>query len=215
MGFYELHHAVKKGDLNRVSQLLGESSRTVDVNQPDRKGRTPLMYAVSSPDAGIQILRTLLRAGVNIDRTSVCSALSDVQKLPVLIEAGADIRYQDEHGYDALINTAYGHDVLHNPHLIDILNLLIANGVPLRGMTTYGESSVRVLSRIGRFDAVHLLLKAGANPDDITFTRLIEAVPFGSLADVASVVERGANLEERDPWERTPWLTARRIWRTE
>ena len=208
MAPYELHQAVKKGDLNRVSELLGEPSRRADINQPDRKGWTPLMYAVDSPEAGLEILRTILRAGVNIDRTSVCFALSDVQKLAVLIEAGADIRYHDEHGYDVLIRAAYGHDVLHNPQLIDILSLLIANGVPLRGMSTYGESSVRVLSRIGRFDAVHLLLKAGANPDDIKFTRLIETVAFGSLADVAAVVERGANLEERDHWERTPWLIA-------
>jgi ankyrin repeat protein len=208
MAPYELHQAVKKGDLNRVGELLGESSRRVDINQPDHKGRTPLMYAVDSPEAGLEILRTVLRAGVNIDRTSVCFALSDPQKLAVLIEAGADIRYQDEHGYDALINAAYGHDVLHNPQLIDILNLLIANGVPLRGMSTHGESSVRVLSRIGRFDAVQLLLKAGANPDDLKFTSLIEKVAFGSVADVAAVVERGAKLEERDHWERTPWLIA-------
>jgi ankyrin repeat protein len=192
MALYELHHAVKKGDLNRVSELLGESSRRVDINQPDHKGWTPLMYAVDSPEAGTEILRTLLRAGVNIDRASVCFALSDVQKLAVLIEAGADIHYQDEHGYDALIKAAYGRDVLHNAHLIDVLNLLIANAVSLRGMSTYGESSVRVLSRIGRFDAVHLLLKAGANPEDTKFTRLIEAVAFGSLADVAAVIESGA-----------------------
>jgi ankyrin repeat protein len=205
---HELHQAAKNGDLNRVNELLSESPRRVDVNQPDHKGRTPLMHAVDSPEAGIEIVRTLLRDGANIDRSCVCYALSDLQKLAVLIEAGADIRYQDEHGYDALINAAFGRDVLHNPQLIDILNLLIANGVSLRGMSTYGESSVRVLSRIGRFDAVHLLLKAGANPDDIKFTRLIEAVAFGSLADVAAVIERGADLEERDHWERTPWLIA-------
>jgi ankyrin repeat protein len=166
------------------------------------------MYAVDRPEAGIEIMRTLLRDGASIDHSCVCHALSDLQKLAVLIEAGADIHYQDGHGYDALINAAFGRDVLHNPQLIDILNLLVANGVSLRGMSTYGESSVRVLSRIGRFDAVQVLLKAGANPDDIKFTRLIEAVAFGSLADVAAVIERGANLEERDHWERTPWLIA-------
>ena len=142
------------------------------------------------------------------DRTSVEATLGDLQKLTVLIEGGADIRYQTKQGYDALVIAAYGVNVRHNPQLIDILNLLIANGVPLRGMTTYGESAVRVLSRIGRFDAVQFLLKAGANPDDIKFTRLIEAIVFGSLADVAGVVESGADLEERDHWERTPWLFA-------
>jgi ankyrin repeat protein len=208
MAPYELHQAAKKGDLNRVRELLSESRRKADINQPDRKGWTPLMYATDSPEAGLELLRTLTRGGANIDHTSLCFVLSDLQKLAVLIEAGADIHYQDEHGYDALINAAHGRDVLHNPKLIDILNLLIARGVPVRGMTTYGESSVRVLSRIGRFDAVQFLLKAGANPDDIKFTRLIEAVAFGSLADVAAVVKSGANLEERDHWDRTAWLIA-------
>ena len=208
MGLYELHQAVKKGDLDRVRELLSQPLRKIDMNQPDHKGWTPLMYAVTSPESGTELLRTLIRHGANIDETSVSFALSDLLKLAVLIEAGADIRYQKEHGYDALINAAYGRDVRHNPQLTEILNLLIANGVSLRGMTTYGESCVRVLSRIGRFDAVQLLLKAGANPDDIKFTRLIEAVAFGSLGDVAAVVESGADLEERDHWERTPWLIA-------
>jgi ankyrin repeat protein len=208
MGFYELHQAVKKGDLDRVRELLSQPLQKIDLNQPDQKGWTPLMYAVSSPESGAELLRTLIRHGANFGETSVSCALSDLQKLSVLIEAGADVRYQKEHGYDALINTAYGRDVLHNPQLIEILNLLIANGVSLRGMTAYGESGIRVLSRIGRFDAVQLLLKAGANPDDIKFTRLIEAVAFGPLADVAAVVDRGADLEERDYWERTPWLIA-------
>jgi ankyrin repeat protein len=208
MTLYELHHAVKNGDLHRVSELLSESPRRVDINQPDDSGWTPLMYAVSSPAAGIELLRTLIHHGVSLDQTSVKAALGDLQKLAVLIEAGADIRYRTKQGYDALVNVAYSSDVLDNPQLIEVLNLLIANGVSLRGMTTYGESGVRVLSRIGRFDAVQLLLKAGANPDDIKFTRLIEAVAFGSLADVAAVVENGADLEERDHWERTPWLFA-------
>jgi ankyrin repeat protein len=208
MELYELHRAVEKGDLHRVNKLLSESPPKIDINQPDSRGWTPLMYAISSPDAGVELLRTLIRQGANIDQTSVSSSLHDVQKLTVLIEAGGDIHYQKEHGYDALINAAYGRDVLHNPQLIEILKLLIAKGVSLQGMTSYSESGVRVLSRVGRFDAVQLLLKAGANPNDINFTPLIEAVAFGSLPDVVEVVENGADLEERDYWERTPWLIA-------
>jgi ankyrin repeat protein len=205
---HELHRAVKNGDLRRINELLGESSRTIDINQPDHNGWTPLMYAVAYPDPGVEVLRTLIGHGATIDVTAMSYALSDLQKLTELINAGADFRYQEEHGYDGLINAAYGHDVLHNPQLLDILNLLIAKGVSLRGMTSYGESCVRVLSRIGRFDAVELLLKAGANPDDVKFTPLIEAVAFGSLADVVAAVKSGAALEERDHWERTPWLIA-------
>src|SRR5579864_4469871 len=182
MALYELHRAVREGDLRRVNDLLSESPRNVDINERDSRDWTPLMYAVSIPEAGIELLRALIRHGAIVDQTTLSYALNDIQKLTELTEAGADLRYQTEQGYDALINAAYGRDVLRNPRLPDILKLLISNGVSLRGMTTYGESGIRVLSRIGRFDAVQLLLRAGANPDDVKFTRLTEAVAFGSLA---------------------------------
>jgi len=132
----------------------------------------------------------------------------DLRRVTVLIEEGADVRYQREAGYDVLIDAAYGNDVLQNPELIEILRLLIGKGAPLRGTTTYGESAIRVFSRIGRFDAVRMLLEAGANPDDVNLTPMIEAVAFGTLSDVAAALEKGLHVRERDYWERTPWLIA-------
>ena len=142
------------------------------------------------------------------ENLQIAIAAGDVEQVAALIRAGADIHYRDEHGYDALINATYGRDVLRDPHLIELLQLLIANGASVTGLTTYGESAVRVLSRIGRFDAVRLLLDAGANPEDIKFTPLIAAVAFGTPADVEAVVGVGVDLEEKDWWERTAWLVA-------
>lgn len=138
-------------------------------------------------------------------------ALGDPRKVASLINAGADIHYQAEHDYDALIDAVHGRDVFRDPHLIELLTLLIDNGVSVTGMSTYGESAVRVLSCLGRFDAVQLLLRAGANPDDLGLTELMEAVAFGTLADVEDVVGRGVDLEEREHWERTAWLIAVQI----
>jgi ankyrin repeat protein len=208
MASTELHQAVRTGDLDRVSKLLDRSRPKADVNARDRKGWTPLAYALASPDAGIELLRVLMDRGAIIEESSLRLAFGDPRKVAVLIEAGADIHYQREHGYDALLHAVHGRDVLHDPHLIELLNLLIANGVSVHGMSTYGESAVRVLSRIGRFDAVQLLLRAGANADDLKLTTLIEAVAFGSLADVRSVIESDVDPEERDHWERTAWLVA-------
>lgn len=142
MGLCELHQAVKRGDLDRVSELLSESPRTIDISLPDHKGWAPLMYAVSSTEAGIEVLRTLIRHGVNIDQTSVSLALDDPNKLALLIEAGADISYRTEKGYDALVNAAYSRNVRHNPKLMEVLQLLIANGVSVRAMTTYETSDL-------------------------------------------------------------------------
>jgi ankyrin repeat protein len=153
------------------------------------------MDKIMAPKDQDNVLRIALQAG-------------EPKKIAELIEEGADIHYKDENGYDAVVDAVHGRDILHDQNLIELLNLLIKGGVSLKGMTAYGESGVRVLSRIGRFDAVQLLLNAGANPGDIKFTKLIEAVTFGSLADVAAIIKSGADLEERDHWARTPWLFA-------
>lgn len=141
----------------------------------------------------------------NFEELQVALSLGDPEKVAALIEAGADIHYQDENGYDALINAAYGQN---DARLLEMLTLLIGNGVSLTGMTSYNESAIRVLSRFGRFDAVQLLLQAGANRDDIQMPELIRAVAFGTLAEVETRVREGADLEARDCLERTAWLVA-------
>ncbi len=152
MTSYALHQAVTNGDLNGISALLSGSHPEIDINAADRKGWTPLMYAVTNPKAGLDLLRTLLQHGARTDQGEVLTTAlnaGDPKKIAVLIEAGADIRCQREHGYDALVYAVHGRDVLHDPHLIELLNLLIANGVSLTGMTSYEESGVRALSVLG------------------------------------------------------------------
>jgi ankyrin repeat protein len=129
-------------------------------------------------------------------------------KICCLIEAGADLHYKCQHGYDALIDAVHSNVVDDDPGLLELLALLIAKGVDLSGVSEYGESGLRVLSRLGRFDAVRMLLKAGADKNQLEWTPLIAAVALGSLADVRSVLERGAMLEVKDWWERTAWLIA-------
>jgi ankyrin repeat protein len=132
----------------------------------------------------------------------------DPQRVSALIKAGADVRYQADHGYNALLDAVHGRDVGRDPRLLELLTLLVAHGVDLSGVSTYAESGLRVLSRIGRFDAVRLLLEAGADKSQLGWAPLIEAVALGSLADVRIVLESGAALEERDFWSRTAWLVA-------
>jgi ankyrin repeat protein len=132
----------------------------------------------------------------------------DPQRVRALIEAGADIRYKLDSGYDALIDAVHGRDVLRDPRLLELLALLVDHGVELSGVSEYGESALRVLSRLGRFDAVRLLLDAGADKGHLEWTPLMEAVALGSLADVEAALAQGAALEERDFWSRTAWLIA-------
>jgi ankyrin repeat protein len=216
---YELHQLAQGGDVQRLRELLNTFPRGLDINAYDRYGRTPLMHAARSPKASVGLVRLLLDHGANIHQESsnhgesfsvisLALAGGDPQKVSALLECGADIHYTNEAGYDALINAVHGRDVLRDLHLIELLKLLIAKGVALSGVTTYKESGLRVLSRIGRFDAVQLLLDAGADATHLQWTPLIRAVAFGSLADVKEAVESGGALEEKDWWDRTAWLVA-------
>ncbi len=140
-------------------------------------------------------LRTALREG-------------DPQKVLALIEVGADIHYKRDNGYDALLDTVYGRDVARNPRLLELLALLVAHSVNLSRVGANGQSGLRVLSWLGRFDGVRVLLDAGADKRQLEWTPLMEAVALGSLADVQAAIEKGVALEERDWWSRTAWLIA-------
>jgi hypothetical protein len=95
-----------------------------------------------------------------------------------------------------------------DPHLIDLLGLLVSSGISLNGIDRYQESGLRVLSQLGRFDAVRLLLDAGADESQLAWTKLIRAVALGSLADIQKGVESGEEIEKRDWSFRTAYLVA-------
>jgi hypothetical protein len=92
--------------------------------------------------------------------------------------------------------------------LIELLRLLIAEKVDLNGISEYQESGLRVLSRLGRFDGVKVLLTGGADAGQLRWSPLMHTVTLGTLDDVRREVANGAALEERDWWERTPWPLA-------
>jgi ankyrin repeat protein len=132
----------------------------------------------------------------------------DPERVGALIEAGANIRYKRAHGYDALLDAVHHRDISRDSQLLHILALLVEHGVDLSGVTSYAESGLRVLSRLGRFDAVRLLLEAGADRGHLEWTPLMEAVALGSFAHVKAILDNDPPLEERDWWERTAWLIA-------
>jgi ankyrin repeat protein len=220
--FSDLHRAVKNGDLRRVRMLLASQAaeQKIDVNAYDREGKTPVMHAVESPRASVELVRLLLEHGADIHQKSraplpfpesvVALAVSggDPLKVELLVRAGANLRYKGSANYNAVIDAVHSRDVMSDARLIDLLKLLIAHGVELNAVTSYAESGLRVLSNIGRFDAVRVLLEAGADAAQLKWTPLMRAVAISTLDEVKRLVEGGAALEEKDWWERTAWLIA-------
>lgn len=212
---FELHREVKRGNTGRVRELLKSGA---EINARDRSGYTPLMHALQSPAASGELVEFLLDGGGGVAETtldgmdwnlvSVALKSGDPIKLALVLDRGADPHYMRRHGYDALLDAAYGLYANRDPRSLDVLKILIARGVALNTVSSYGESALRVLSRWGRFDAVKLLLDAGADESQLAWTPLHRAVALGSLDDVKTLVKRGADIEAVDWHERTPWLVA-------
>jgi ankyrin repeat protein len=186
----------------------------------DRYGHTPLMCAVTSPQASVELTAFLIEKGALVTVVSQAryeqgrSVLSlairggDPRKVALLIENGADVLYSHSSGYDALLDVAYSVGVEGNPHLVDLINLLIAKGAALSTVSSYDEAALSSPSCAGRFDAVQVLLDAGADPSRLEWTDLHRAVALGSADDVRDAVGRGAEIEMRDRRKRTPFLLA-------
>lgn len=216
MNRFALSAFIEAGDTAGLREALKKTDRKA-LNTPDPEGHTPLMRAMVSPRASAETVRDLLAHGARLAQSSgddkpdvVRLALSagDPAKVAALSEAGADLCYRTAKGYDALIDAVHGRDVAGDARLIELLKLLLGSGVAMDGCSTYGETALRVLSRLGRFDAVALLLAGGADRSQLKWTALHEAVAFGALSDVHKCANDSLALEEADDWARTPWLLA-------
>ncbi len=217
-----LHALIAKGDLLQVQTYFKEPTARSDgdINEYDQAGYTPLMRAVTVPGASVELVQLLLDHGADINaegrsgfgsgESVMAQALSagDPAKVRLLLQHGADVHYQRAQGYIAIIDAVTGRDMFRDKRLLDLLQLLVASGVDLNGITSYGESGCRILSRLGRFDAVKLLLDAGAHPEPLRWTPLHRAVALGSLREMQEEIGRATSLEDKDWWERTPWLLA-------
>jgi ankyrin repeat protein len=130
----------------------------------------------------------------------------DIERIRSALDAGADIRYIRPSRYSVIIDAIYGCAAFEPARLMPILRLLIERGADLDVQSDYGESAIRITSRTGRFDAVGLLLAAGANPEPLEWTELHFAVALGTVEDVRRRLDAGDDLGARDRWERTPML---------
>jgi ankyrin repeat protein len=217
----ELHQLARHGDVVGLRDLLSRHPAGYpQINEYDPTGRTPLMVAVSQPAVPVEMVNLLLANGSDIFLTSrerfgpsatvmdLALGAGNPDVIRLLLRAGAPLETPKENGYTALIHAVHSRDVYRDARLIELLHLLIGQGAELNVISSYGESGLRVLSRLGRFDAVKVLLDAGADSSQLEWTPLHRAVALGTLEEVRSEVEAGDSLEERDRWQRTPWLLA-------
>jgi len=130
-------------------------------------------------------------------------------ELRALLDDGFDASaFRHNIQYDALMKSVFGRDVLGDTHLIETLRILIDAGAPLSGKSSYGESALSVLSHLGRFDGVKVLLNAGADASLLQWTPLARAVALGTVEEVGDALSGSDQFEVEDRWSRTPFLMA-------
>ncbi|MDJ0617571.1 MAG: ankyrin repeat domain-containing protein [Calothrix sp. MO_192.B10] len=215
----KIHTYVRQGNIAGVKQ---EIAHGVDVDCLDKySSQTPLMCAVISPNCSVEMVQLLVENGANInavggeykDDTILGLAVrsGNLDKVRYLLDAGADINYRKPHGYDVLIDAMFGRDISQDENLIPMLYLLISRGASVDGVSSYCESAIRVASRAGRFDAVKLLLAAGADANQLQWTELMYSIAFGSLEEIKTLLSAGADINVYDSWDRTPWLLSLQV----
>ncbi len=213
-----IHAYAAGGDL---AGLLAEIDNQVSLESHDAQGQTPLMVAVASPLADAQTLRLLLDSGANVNAVSsppndpegelvlsIAAQNASLDKIKLLVEAGADVGYADTNGYSILLRAVYRSSVQPVQEHLAVLDFLIASGAPLDMASKYGETAARVLSSRGHFPQLQLLLKCGADSTSLGWTPLHFASALGTLQEVETLLDQGASLTQRDSWGRTPFLLA-------
>ncbi|MBD2115118.1 ankyrin repeat domain-containing protein [Nodosilinea sp. FACHB-141] len=213
-----IHDYVKRGDFTGVAQQIASG---VDVNTVEIYSlQTPLMCAVASADADIHMVLFLVDSGADVNAVggesqdtvlSLALYAGNLDKIRFLLDVGSNIHYQRPGGYDALIDAMHGRDISNDENLIPVLNLLIERGAKVSGVSSYGESALGGASGAGRFDAVEVLLAAGADPTRLEWTELMYEIALGSLDGVKALIAQGADLCARDYWDRTPWLLSLQV----
>jgi ankyrin repeat protein len=216
-----IHEAAWAGDDVQLRRAIADAGADA-VREMERltpSHYSALMCAVASPAATTETLKLLIDAGADVGRfvgnaeligaAPMTLALrgGDPAKVDALVRAGASLE-RTASKYSALLDAIHGRDVHGDPRLLDLLRYLIAKGVDLDFVSEYSESGLRVLSRLGRFDGVKLLLEAGANESQLSWNPLIRAVAIGTQADVKQLLDDGEDPEARDFWSRTAWLVA-------
>lgn len=216
---FPLHDAAISGDIATIRQCIAALG-PASLGSRDERGRTPLMAAAGSSTAGPDAVRALLSPGAQVEAASnwmfdcgatalsIAAQAGDPAKVEVLLDAGASMHYS-RNGYGILLDATLGRDIFGDARLLALLRLLLDRGARLDAPETeYRETPLRVLSRCGRFDAVELLLRAGADAAQLGWTALMRAIAIGTQAEMESALAAGDDLEARDFWCRTPLLLA-------
>lgn len=208
----DLHEAARNGDLAQLERLIADGC---SIDEFDHNGMTPLAIASQSARATPQVLKLLIDSGANPNlpvaeegkySIGLAAASGSIEKVQLLLDAGADIRYLSQANYSIVVHCTYG--LYNSENLSNMLEFLHANGADLDAESDYRESPLSVSSRFGRFDAVKCLLDLGANESALGWNHLMKTLAWGTDAEFQIVLNDAEDLSHCDRYGRTAWHLA-------
>ena len=191
--------AVKEGKTDIAKLLLVHGA---DIDVVDRIYRnTPLTWAINNKESDIvKLLQDKAAENVLNDKLVVVAAEGDVDKVQLLLDAGANIEARNSvTSRPLIVAVAAGK--------IDILKLLLDHGANLEARDADGNTPLATAVAKNKLDIAKLLLDRGANVDSRDkngSTVLSKAVSISSLDAVKLLLDHGANPEIKDNGGRAP-----------
>jgi uncharacterized protein len=187
----ELTLAIQRDDLRAVNALL---ARGVNVNTADRYGVSPLMLACVNGNASI--VDRLLKAGADPNAASpggetalmTASRTGSAAAIKILLAHGADVNATERvRGQTALMWAAA------NNH-VDAIKVLIDAGADVRARS-HGPVAPLAAPKEGEHESAYSARTRRGRLD--SFTPLLFAVRDGALDAVRTLLERGANVNDK------------------
>ncbi|BCM93046.1 hypothetical protein IAD21_04933 [Abditibacteriota bacterium] len=201
----KIHEAAAKGDIEAV---LRELESGVAVDALNDEGDTPLRAVARSEKSNVETLKLLLGRGA--DPNSVLRGAvyrGNLAYVQYLLDAGADINFVDESGFDALMRVPTERFMFRDETLLPLVEFLLERGASVSNVNEDGYTALMIAFDNGSFAIVKWLLEAGADESLLAWTPLMRAIAIGTIDDVREQLEQGASLTAREECgERTPWL---------
>ena len=195
-GITPIHLASREGHLDVVKSLRETGSAPVDLQDKEKRGRTPLYYAAENGQS--QVVRYLVDSGANVNGVAGyglplhnAARHNHDQVISILLDAGAVPDKPD----------GSGNIPLHKVYSSKGVKLLLSAGSEVDVRNHEEETPLITRAAVGSSTAVDLLIKAGANieaRDERGRTPLLRSAHLEKPDTAKLLLNAGANIDVED-----------------